>query len=54
VRLLTVTTHAHRAQTELDTLAPKAAAKPAARAAPAPASPAQQAPSKAGDVNQAY
>lgn len=47
-RLLTVTTHMRLAQNELDALAPKAAAKPAARAAPAAPPPAK------ADTNQAY
>jgi hypothetical protein len=46
VRLLTVQSHAVRAQAELDAMAPKAAAKPAARA-PEPKP-------KAADVDQAY
>ncbi len=48
VRLLTVKSHAARAQAELDAMAPKAAAKPNARAAP------QAAPAKPADVGTAY
>ena len=44
VRLLTVASHAARAQRELDAMSPKAAAKPQPRKAPEPSQ--QQAPSK--------